>query len=115
MLSKEIESRHLDRFRQALYYLERFDTEGKKWEIDKHNIVRREGPSGSINKETNWGKLSHIDDWFIERVVLKKSAWNPHCQISRVRTRGDTRPLQNFTLSAIVEAIGIGLELVVRI
>ncbi len=77
MLSKEIENRHLDRFRQALYYLERFDTEGKKWEIDKHNVVRREGPSGVIDKETNWGKLSHIDDWFIERVVLKKGAWNP--------------------------------------
>jgi hypothetical protein len=77
MLSKEIENRHLDRFRQALYYLERFDTEGKKWEIDKDNIVRREGPSGLIDKETNWGKLSHIDDWFIERVVLKKGAWNP--------------------------------------
>jgi hypothetical protein len=77
MLSKEIVNRHLDRFRQALYYLERFDTEGKKWEIDKDNIVRREGPSGSIDKETNWGKLSHIDDWFIERIVLKKGAWNP--------------------------------------
>ncbi len=69
MLSKEIENRHLDRFRQALYYLERFDTERKKWEIDKHNIVRREGPSGSIDKETNWGQLSHIDDWFIESSV----------------------------------------------
>jgi hypothetical protein len=77
MLSKEIENRHLDRFRQALYYLERFGTEGKKWEIDKDNIVRREGPTGSIDKETEWGKLSHIDDWFIERVEFKKSAWNP--------------------------------------
>ena len=77
MLSKEIENRHLDRFRQALYYLERFDTEGKKWEIDKDSIVRREGPSGAIDKETEWGKLSHIDDWFIERVVFKKKAWNP--------------------------------------
>ena len=77
MLSKEIENRHLDRFRQALYYLEKFDIEGKKWEIDKDSIVRREGPSGSIDKETEWGKLSHIDDWFIERVVLKKGAWNP--------------------------------------
>jgi len=77
MLSKEIENRHLDRFRQALYYLERFDTEGKKWEIDKDSIIRREGPSGAIDKETEWGKLSHIDDWFIERVVFKKKAWNP--------------------------------------
>jgi hypothetical protein len=77
MLSKDIENRHLDRFRQALYYLEKFDIEGKKWEIDKHNIVRKEGPSGSIDKETEWGKLSHIDDWFIERVELKKRAWSP--------------------------------------
>ncbi len=52
MLSKEIENRHLDRFRQALYYLEKFDTEGKKWEIDKDCIVRKEGPSGAIDKET---------------------------------------------------------------
>jgi hypothetical protein len=77
MLSKSIESRHLDRFRQALYYLERFDTEGKKWEIDQYNVVRREGPSGSIDKDTNWGKLGFIHDWFIERVVLKKGSWNP--------------------------------------
>jgi hypothetical protein len=77
MLSKEIENRHLDRFRQALYFLERFDIEGKKWEIDKESIVRREGPSGAIDKETEWGKLSHIDDWFIERVEVKKKAWNP--------------------------------------
>jgi len=77
MLSKEIENRHLDRFRQALYYLEKFDIEGKKWEIDKDSIVRREGPSGSIDKETEWGNLSHIDDWFIERVVFKKGAWHP--------------------------------------
>jgi hypothetical protein len=53
MLSKSIESRHLDRFKQALYYLEMFDTEGKKWEIDRNNIVRTEDPSGSIDKETD--------------------------------------------------------------
>jgi hypothetical protein len=76
MLSKSIESRHLDRFRQALYYLETFDIQGRKWEIDKYNIVRVANATGSIDKETSWGKLGYIDDWFLELVEFKKGAWS---------------------------------------
>jgi hypothetical protein len=77
MLSASIESRHLDRFRQALYYLERFDIEGKKWVIDIYNIVRVVNQNNILDIENNWGKLGYIDDWFIERVELKKGSWNP--------------------------------------
>jgi hypothetical protein len=45
MPSKSIEPRHLDRFIQALYYLETFDIQGRKWEIDRYNIVRAVGTS----------------------------------------------------------------------
>ncbi len=38
MLSSLIEPKHLDKFRQALYYLESFDIQGRKWVIDKYNI-----------------------------------------------------------------------------
>jgi hypothetical protein len=70
-------TRHLDRFRQALYYLERFDIEGKKWVIDIYNIIRVADQNNILDIETNWGKLGCIDDWFIERVELKKGSWNP--------------------------------------
>jgi hypothetical protein len=77
MLSKSIEPRHLDRFIQASYYVENFDIQGRKWEIDRYNIVRAEDATGSIDKETSWGKLGYIDDWFLERVEFKKGDWSP--------------------------------------
>jgi hypothetical protein len=53
MLSASIESRHLDRFRQALYYLESFDIQGKKWVIDIYNIVRVVDQNNILDIETN--------------------------------------------------------------
>ncbi len=98
MLSKSIESRHLDRFKQALYYLERLDTEGKKWEIDKYNIVRAEGPTGSIDKETNWGKFGYIDDWFLERVEFKKGAWSPSLSTLKSNYKRRRKPVTRLYL-----------------
>jgi hypothetical protein len=77
MLSASIESRHLDRFIQALYYLDTFDIQGRKWVIDIYNIVRVVDHNNIQDIETSWGKLGYIDDWFIERLELKKGAWNP--------------------------------------
>jgi hypothetical protein len=77
MLSSLIEPRHLDRFVQAIYYVESFDIQGRKWEIDKHNIVRAENATGSIDTETSWDKLGYIEDWFIERIVIKPGKWSP--------------------------------------
>ncbi len=77
MLSSLIEPKHLDRFIQALYYLETFDIQGRKWVIDRHNIVREVKSTGSIDRENSWGKLGFIDDWFLERVELKPGDWSP--------------------------------------
>ncbi len=77
MLSNSIETRHLVEFKQALYYLEIFDTEGIEWQIDQDNVIRRKGETGSFDTETSWGKLGFIDDWFLERVELKSSDWSP--------------------------------------
>ncbi len=65
------------RFKQALYYLEIFDTEGIEWKIDQNNIIRREDETGSFDTETSWVKLGFIDDWFLERVELKTGDWSP--------------------------------------
>jgi hypothetical protein len=71
MLSDSIETKHLVWFKQALYYLEIFDTEGIEWKIDQKNVIRRKDETGSFDLETSWGKLGFIDDWFLERVELK--------------------------------------------
>jgi hypothetical protein len=77
MLSGSIETKHLVRFKQALYYLEIFDTEGIEWKIDQNNVIRRKDETGSFDTETSWGKLGFIDDWFLERVELKSGDWSP--------------------------------------
>ncbi len=64
------------RFKQALYYLEIFDTEGIEWKIDQNNVIRRKDETGSFDTETSWGKLGFIDDWFLERVELKTGDWS---------------------------------------
>jgi hypothetical protein len=71
MLSNSIETRHLVEFKEALYNLEIFDTEGIEWQIDQENVIRRKGLSGSFDTVTSWGKLGFIDDWFLERIELK--------------------------------------------
>ncbi len=94
MLSKSIESRHLNRFVQALYYVESFDIQRRKWEIDKYNIDRAEDATGSIDRETSWGKFGFIDDWFLERVEFKKGAWSPLLSTlkSNYKRRGRGKP-----------------------
>ena len=77
MLSSSIETKHLVRFKQALYYLEIFDTEGVEWKIDQDNVIRRKDQTGSFDTVTSWGKLGHIDDWFLERIELKAGDWSP--------------------------------------
>jgi hypothetical protein len=77
MLSASIDLKYIDRFKQALYYLETFDIQGNKWVIDIYNIVRVVDRNNRLDIETSWGKLGYIDDWFIERLELKKGAWNP--------------------------------------
>jgi hypothetical protein len=69
MLSKLIEPRHLDRFIQAFYYVETFDIQGRKWEIDtsRYNIARAEDATGSIDREISWGKFGFIGDWFFRK------------------------------------------------
>jgi hypothetical protein len=77
MLSNSIETRHLVEFKQALYYLEIFDTEGIEWKIDQDNVLRRKDKTGTFNTVTGWGKLGFIDDWFLERVEFKSGDWSP--------------------------------------
>ena len=77
MLSSSIETKHLVRFKQALYYLEIFDTEGIDWKIDQDNVIRRKDETGSFNSVSSWGELGFIDDWFLERVELKTGDWSP--------------------------------------
>ncbi len=77
MPSDSIETKHLVRFKQALYYLEIFDTEGIGWKIDRNNVIRRKDQTDSFDTETSWGKLGFIDDWFLVRVELKTGNWSP--------------------------------------
>ncbi len=55
MLSNSIETKHLVQFKQALYYLEIFDTEGIEWKIDQDNVLRRKDETGTFNTVTSWG------------------------------------------------------------
>ncbi len=75
MLSTSIDPRYLERFRQALYNLEGFDILGKSWDIDRYNCVI--SPTARTDEEDRSGRLGFIDDWCIERLELKKGAWNP--------------------------------------
>ncbi len=49
MLSNSIETKHLVGFKQALYYLEIFDTEGIERQIDQKNVIRRKDETGSFD------------------------------------------------------------------
>jgi hypothetical protein len=77
MLSGSVEPKHLDRFIQALYHVEGFDIDGNEWVIDSDNILRKANSTGSFDRETCWGKLGYIDDWFLERVELQTGNWSP--------------------------------------
>jgi hypothetical protein len=77
MLSESIETKHLVAFKQALYYLEIFDTEEVEWDLDETNVLRPKDPSGSSDTETSWGELGFIEDWFIERIELRAGDWSP--------------------------------------
>jgi hypothetical protein len=96
MLSNSIETRHLVEFKQALYYLEIFDTEGIEWQIDQDNIIRRKGETGSFDNNTSWGKLGFIDDWFLERIELKSGDWSPSQSTVKSNYSKRRRPLASF-------------------
>jgi hypothetical protein len=96
MLSNSIETRHLVDFKQALYYLEIFDTEGIEWQIDQDNIIRRKSESGSFDNNTSWGKLGFIDDWFLERIELKPGDWSPSQSTVKSNYSKRRRPLASF-------------------
>jgi hypothetical protein len=96
MLSNSIETGHLVEFKEALYYLEIFDTEGIEWQIDQDNVIRRQGESGSFDTCTSWGKLGFIDDWFLERVELKSGDWFPSQSTVKSNYSKRRRPLASF-------------------
>jgi hypothetical protein len=93
MLSSSIETKHLIEFKQALYNLEIFDTEGIEWQIDSDNILRRANSTGSFDRETCWGKLSFIDDWYLERVELQTGDWSPSLSTLKSNYRRRRKPL----------------------
>jgi hypothetical protein len=96
MLSSSIETKHLVRFKQALYYLEIFDTEGVEWKIDQNNVIRRKDQTGSFDTETSWGKLGFIDDWFLERIELKAGDWSPSLSTLKSVYSKRRKPLASF-------------------
>ena len=77
MLSSSVLTEHLNSFLEVLYNVEGFDIEGKEWKIDRDNILRGVNSTGSFDRKTCWGKLSFIDDWFLERVEVKAGDWSP--------------------------------------
>jgi hypothetical protein len=99
MLSNRIETKHLDWFKQALYYLETFDIQGRKWVIDKDNIIRvTKRNSNTIDRETSWGELGYIDDWFIERVEVKPGNWTPSLSTLKSPYRKRRKPITSLYL-----------------
>ena len=50
MLSSSVLTEHLDSFLEVLYNVEGFDIEGKKWEIDRDNILRGGNSTGSFDR-----------------------------------------------------------------
>jgi hypothetical protein len=96
MLSSSIETEHLVEFKEALYYLEVFDTEGIEWQIDSDNIIRKANSTGSFDRGTCWGKLGFIDDWYLERVELQTGNWSPSLSTLKSNYRGRRKPLVNL-------------------
>ncbi len=74
MLCTSIDPTYLEGFRQALYNLEGFDILGKSWDIDRYNCVL--SPTAQTDIDDKSGQLGYIDDCYIERLELKKGAWN---------------------------------------
>ncbi len=96
MLSRSVQTKHLDRFLEVLYNVEGFDIEGKEWVIDSDNILRGVNSTGSFDRETCWGKLSFIDDWFLERVELQTGDWSPSLSTVRSNYRKRRKPLASL-------------------
>jgi hypothetical protein len=91
MLSDLIDPYHIESFRLALYYLERFDIQGSEWSIDQKNRVQ----SSTVNADC-WGDLGFIDDWYIERVVPSKNEWSPSLSTTRSVYSRRRRPLKSL-------------------
>jgi hypothetical protein len=96
MLSSSIEPKHLNSFLEVLHNVESFDIEGKEWVIDSDNILRGVNSTGSFDRETCWGKLSFIDDWFLERVELQTGSWSPSLSTVRSNYRKRRKPLASL-------------------
>jgi hypothetical protein len=93
MLSSSVLTKHLDNFLEVLFNVEGFDIEGKEWEIDSDNILRKANSTGSFDRETCWGKLDYIDDWFLERVELQTGNWSPSLSTLKSNYRKRRKPL----------------------
>jgi hypothetical protein len=92
MLSNLIDPDHLNRFRLALYNLEGFDIQGRKWTIDQRNRVE-----SATGIEDLWDDLGFIDDWYLQRVVPKKGKWSPSLSTtSRSVYSKRRKPLKSF-------------------
>jgi hypothetical protein len=91
MLSDLIDPDHIESFRLALYYLEGFDIQGRKWSIDQRNRV--ESLTGI---KDCWGDLGFIDDWYLKRVVPSKNEWSPSLSNTRSVYSKRRKPLKSF-------------------
>ncbi len=98
MLSSSVLTEHLNSLLEVLYNVEGFDIEGKEWEIDSDNILRGMNSTGSFDRETCWGKLSFIDDWFLERVEFKAGDWSPSLSTVRINYRKRRKPIASLYL-----------------
>ncbi len=96
MLSNSVLTEHLDSFLEVFYNVEGFDIEGKEWVIDSDNILRGVNSTGSFDRGTCWGKLSYIDDWFLERVELQAGDWSPSLSTVRSNYRKRRKPIASL-------------------
>ena len=97
MLSSSIETYHLDQFRLALYHLEIFDIDEVEWKIDQVNTLRRKDETGKFNTVVSWGELGYIDDWFLERVEIRRAIGLLHSLLREVITGRGRSQLQVYT------------------
>ncbi len=91
MLSDLIEPDHIESFRLALYYLEGFDIQGRKWSIDQRNRVK-----SSTGIKDYWSDLGFIDDWYLERVVPSNNEWSPSLSTTRSVYSKRRKPLKSL-------------------
>ncbi len=64
--------------------------------IDSDNILRGVNSTGSFDRETCWGKLGLIYDWFLERVELQTGNWSPSLSTVKSTYRKRRKPLASL-------------------